>query len=773
MERMGRSLQASAVGLVKANKAVLQFARKADLAAELAISRSTIQKFFSGKPIARENFHQICDRLGLDWRDISEQPEPISQANPNGSSAVQGQDLQTAETQDIESLVQLVRQKGQASVQAQYAMIRVLDMSHPIALTQIYTGTNILEKMSGRRRLNVDQLLEETKHGVDRLLLNPCNEERVEALEVVRQTKKLIILGRPGVGKTTFLKFLALQCSLGNFQADCVPIFISLKNFAESPEKIGLLNHINHQIEDYGVDLPQIAEQLLQHSRLLLLLDGLDEVRERDRQRVVQEVQRLAVKFPENSVIMSCRIASHDYLFEQFTEVEVAAFDDEQIQQFVWKWFGARMPTPQIAVSSASCCLEKLFLSVNLPIRELANNPLLLTLLCLVFEDRGDFPRNRYDLYREGLDILLKQWDTTRNIKRQPIDRNFTLSHRVALLSRLAWATFESGNYFFSQQDVDQQIQTYLRSQPNSALSINSETVLKSVEAHHGLLVKRARDVYSFSHLTFHEYFAARDILSVRGPDRMERLQELVQHITEPRWREVFLLTIGMSRNPNELLQLMKHQLQQFVMNDVQLQQFLSWLHDKSNSIATRYPPVVVCAFYFDLEVTRNLKRSHRLLELSRALQPNLTRSLDAELALDLALDRVLALTQYIETIDQPITTFSRVINRAIARANELQSSKTTSLSEALGYLREALAMEPSFEAWWQKSGQTWIEQLRRTIISERNIGLEWQFESLKQYYDACCLFVDCLNSLDGRDQFGSFQGDRSLFENYTMDLAK
>ena len=63
--RAKRSLKASSEGIDKANKAVLTFATKLDLAAEVGISRATIQNFFAGKPIGRENFHKICQKLEL------------------------------------------------------------------------------------------------------------------------------------------------------------------------------------------------------------------------------------------------------------------------------------------------------------------------------------------------------------------------------------------------------------------------------------------------------------------------------------------------------------------------------------------------------------------------------------------------------------------------------------------------------------------------------------------------------------------------------------
>jgi predicted NACHT family NTPase len=102
-------------------------------------------------------------------------------------------------------------------------MMRVLDMSQPIDLNALYTDINIFEKISGRRRIEVADLvkvcaLDEFKH----LGLGKIVQERVLGIEAVKKHSKLMILGKPGAGKTTFLKYIAIQCSLGEFQANLV-----------------------------------------------------------------------------------------------------------------------------------------------------------------------------------------------------------------------------------------------------------------------------------------------------------------------------------------------------------------------------------------------------------------------------------------------------------------------------------------------------------------------------------------------------------------------
>ena len=93
------------------------------------------------------------------------------------------------------------------------------------------------------------------------------------------------------------------------------------------------------------------------------------------------------------------------------------------------------------------------------------------------------------------------------------------MQHKKDLLSQIALTTFERGDYFFKQKQLEQYISDYIRNLPDAqngpeALQLDSEMVLKSIEAQHGLLVERAQKIYSFSHLTFQEYFTARAIVN-------------------------------------------------------------------------------------------------------------------------------------------------------------------------------------------------------------------------------------------------------------------
>jgi tetratricopeptide (TPR) repeat protein len=83
--RTGRSLKVSSEKLHLAEQALLKFAAKADLAAQLQMSRSTVHKFFQGKPVDKKSFHAICKKLKLDWDAIADLPETAATPQPETS----------------------------------------------------------------------------------------------------------------------------------------------------------------------------------------------------------------------------------------------------------------------------------------------------------------------------------------------------------------------------------------------------------------------------------------------------------------------------------------------------------------------------------------------------------------------------------------------------------------------------------------------------------------------------------------------------------------
>lgn len=434
----------------------------------------------------------------------------------------------------IDDFVERVRRQVEPDITQRCGTMRVLDMAQPVGLGEIYTDVNILAKVSRTSRKDLAQIQEMV--GLDledfkRFSFGEIAKERVAGLEVVKEHRKLMIWGKPGAGKTTFLKHLAMSCIRGELFPELVPFFVTLKSFAEEEGQPNLFTYLQAQAEMHGVD-PERLKDIINAGRAMILLDGLDEVRQEDSQRVIKGIQDFADIWRDNFFAITCRIAAKEYTFQNgFTEVEVADFDKEQIACFVNNWFRCKGETKK--TEEFINALEK-----QNPIQELASSPLLLTLLCLVFEENFQLPQNRAELYKDGLDILLKKWDDKRAIQRDEIYKNLTVKRREQMLSEIAFKTFEKGEYFFKQSRIENLILEFIQNLPDAkndpeTLRLDSEVMLKAIEAQHGILVERAKGIYSFSHLGFQEYLT----IVHSEVNHLEHYKFMASKFLESRWR--------------------------------------------------------------------------------------------------------------------------------------------------------------------------------------------------------------------------------------------
>jgi predicted NACHT family NTPase len=743
-----RSLQASPTGIQQAKRAfALKGWTQENLAGEVNLkTRQPIWRFFTGQPVDRQIFLAVCSILDLDWRDIAENP-PAEFPEPGeiiGTKAV------IVALTEIDTLVQQVRSQYRSAMQNQCGILQLLDISRPVSIDDIYVEVNILEEIVSQQWFEIANLQNLNSTEFDRVGLGAIEQPQIPGIQAVETHSKLRVLGKPGVGKTTFLKHLAIQCNRGEFAAQQVPVFITLRDFAEESRESGgfsLLNYIRQAWVIARVTNPSALKTLLQEGRLLLLLDGLDEVLNQDSTRVLREIRKFSEKYHKNQFVVSCRTAAQRLQLPGFTDVEIAPFTQAQITTFAQKWFVAlAKQNPQTGQTQSRQFMQKLDLPENWQFRQLVVTPLFLHLACWMFQGQGKFPAKRSEFYRQGLDLLLGKWDEAKGIDRDDVYRDFRLPQKLRLLSQLAAVTFEQGQYFFEQRLVEQYLEEYLRTLPGATmepeeLQLDSEAMLKAIEAQHGILIERARGIFSFSYLAFQEYFTARKIVASHNLRALEQaLGGLVSHITDPHWREVFLLTVAMLRSADSLVQLMKQEIDALVAQDTYLQEFLMWASQKSQTIPPQPKVATTRAFYLALAQPS-----------PTAAHFALASTLDQGIVLDAALENLL-----VEFAADHSQDFAYVNACSEALNNILVMVLDAGFYKSLQQLKEQLPAPSQsrerLQAWWQQNYPDWVEQVRITIARYRDIHHLWQFtreqqQVLQRYYDANQLLIDCLNS--------------------------
>jgi predicted NACHT family NTPase len=736
-KQTGRSLQLSAQGRQKADIALQKFAGKRDLAANLGMSPTTVTNFFAGRPVKRREFHEICKKLKLNWQEVADLP-PITESE--SSEKLQDNDS------DIDELVREMRSRCCDKIQHLYSKIQLLNRQQ-IDVDQLYVDVYVLEKLASESYATIPDLLKGSnlREDFDRLGLG-SRGERSPGFEVASQHPRLMIWGKPGSGKSTFLRHLAVACCKGEFQADYIPILVELRDIKDASH-FDLLNKIH---KEFGLANQSQTEQILNQGKVLILLDGLDEVPGQSRRDVQDHIYEFSQQYYKNRFILTCRTQTTEYTLSTFDYVEVADFKPEQIEFFARNWFAALAETPKQGEELTAQFLEKLRLPENKQTAELAVTPILLSLTCWVFKDLKDLPHKRSDLYEQGFNLLLEKWDEKRGVRRKignEIYRKLSVKEKQNLLSYVAFIKFDQEQYVLFEQS---EIQCYIADYLNISCE-DSQTVLEAIEAQHGLLIERAQGIWSFSHLTFQEHFNSRYF--VDSCDLL-LLIKLATYVNEYRWRQVFLLTVEILPTADSLLCLMKQQIDLSVASEKKIQNFLTWINSKGISVKLVklvdnqfvsslyvYKLAEVRAFYFNLAL-------HGLAEpdLSYALNP------DVEDIPGLRVDKIL--TRCVHIAKSLITKYHiRNGHQLIRYLSKIQWDLLVQLKDKIPESDKGIGIcKEAPNPWWKANGQDWIKELTYLMITYRNIGHDWQFSPqqnklISNYCYANKLLVDFLNS--------------------------
>ena len=450
-------------------------------------------------------------------------------------------------------------------------------------------------------RLNLEAvytaLLTLTPETHERLLRGEHLEKearRLSALEQLNQHHRLVLLGDPGSGKTTFVNFVVLclagealrreQANLKVLTAPLpvddedeekkkrqnwkhgalLPIRIILRDFAarslpDANEKAGtehLWNFIAEELRAWPDYAPQLHDELLNKGGLVLL-DGLDEVPEANQRRVQikQVIEDFAACFPRCRILVTSRTYAYqkqDWRLPQFSEAVLAPFSPGQIRRFVEHWYShigaVRGLQAEDAQGRAELLKNAIFNSERLT--ALAERPLLLTLMASLHAWRGgSLPEKREELYNDTVDLLLDWWERPKAVREasgqtrveQPSLAEWLKVDRQKvreLLNALAFEAHRGQPELANTADVpeDKLIAGLMRLSNNP--DVKPALLIKYLSERAGLLLPRGVEVYTFPHRTFQEYLAACYLTDHDYPDQ---LAELVK--ADPnRWREVALL---------------------------------------------------------------------------------------------------------------------------------------------------------------------------------------------------------------------------------------
>lgn len=398
--------------------------------------------------------------------------------------------------------------------------------------------------------------------------------------EFLAQHPRFSLLAKPGGGKSTLLKRLAVayadQARRPEVddqlpERDWLPLLLRCRELRDRAHRpiLELLEDLAKHAGMNGDETPLFRDQIdeaLRSGRALLLVDGLDEISdEGTRTTFAGHLRSFLAMFPKVAMVVTSREAGYRHVAGVVASVceqsRLAPFDEADVTRLCESWHVVVVDDNETVRAES----RKLASTIwgNERIRALAENPLMLTTLLVVRRCMGgELPTKRVELYREAVKVLIRTWNVQGF---EPMD----LEETLAQLSYVACVMMNEGLQQIGHRRLLKLLQEARAEMPAELqfTKISPAEFIERVEYRSSLLMQTGHErieeelqpVYEFRHLTFQEYLAARGLIEEQYPgrDQGQPLVELLApHFEDERWREVIpLAAVLAGRKAEPLIQ--------------------------------------------------------------------------------------------------------------------------------------------------------------------------------------------------------------------------
>lgn len=310
-----------------------------------------------------------------------------------------------------------------------------------------------------------------------------------------------IVTGTGGLGKSMLMRHILLT-AIGRYDVyKYVPIFIALKDYDDTYES--LFDFIFSKYKNLAGAKDQTGfEQLLKYGRCLLLLDGLDEINTQYIQKFEKDIESFIDRYSRNKLIISSRPAGDFLPYSRFSVYSLKPLSLDQALLLIDK-LEFRPDEPEFKQKFRDALETKLYRTQ----KEFAQNPLLLTIMLMTFEQYGEITSKMHVFYREAYSALAQRHDANKGGYKRKFETNLSPDEFANYFSEFCAKTYYKEMYELTDDEFDRvfnNLNILKLTNSNVASSDFKKDLTKAL-----CLMYFESSKYHFTHRSFQEYFCA------------------------------------------------------------------------------------------------------------------------------------------------------------------------------------------------------------------------------------------------------------------------
>lgn len=387
----------------------------------------------------------------------------------------------------------------------------------------------------------------------------------------IEKLKKIVLLGDPGSGKTTISRYLCLKHPRSDSnnsdekarqEKAGLPFLVTVREFVSerrAKPKMTLTKYLANWVNSFirpSMHLPSgFVEFWLRKENSITIFDGLDEVMEfEDKISIRNLITDFVNTFPEGKFLVTSRIVGYDEApldRNSFLHLHLLALGKPQMEMFVRNWYKEREANPRDREAAIRGLLEAL---KEKNVGDLAENPLLLTIMALVHYAEADLPKQRAKLYEKCVEAFLVNRDRARDLVSYNEDEIRTYHEFLGYWMHSRADTTKEGTSEVPLEELKKILLGKIAERYPHSEQPPEKKVKEFIEAARrrvGLIVEKGQGIFAFGHRSFQEYFAARYISQTAFG--IDKLWPYIQDkIEKSYWIEVLKLLAGIYGQNNK-----------------------------------------------------------------------------------------------------------------------------------------------------------------------------------------------------------------------------